>query len=496
MEFFLTNLINVCVLLSKKVEKCSFHVNQIQDQVYFAKLGLLNNYFWFCLLIFFFILISIILYLKKKITYRVEVFFILFNFFLILLTILLFKNNIPFTDTWYELDFLINSSQKTYLLTKFDNFLFGFRPIHLLIFNYFNLNYDLIIYLNIFIFYLSAFILILLIDKSNAKKFMLLFLLILFSGKWFNIFYEPVNIVWTINFLLTLCFCYLLLFKKNLIINISIIIILFLSIINFKASFVTIMFSIFYGLFVEKKIRDKLVFILSPIFLLLIVNHFLEINTVRIIDKNIFNPINYIPNTNILLILKNFISMQSIVFFPYIKYSVNASFFFSLFQNLLIIFYLLKNQNLMNNFNNFIKNNPIMIIGILGCFTTSLVKQDIIQIRYFSFSLLYQIGFMLFIINNYNFLNNLKKFLLFRNFLLITFFLNLIFFHQGIHFALSKFTVYAKSLECLKINDDDKLCESYIYEKTFYNDKNFDKEKFNNIIIFLKKNNLTFFRNL
>lgn len=150
----------------------------------------------------------------------------------------------------------------------------------------------------------------------------------------------------------------------------------------------------------------------------------------------------------------------------------------------------------MNNFYNFIKNNPFMIIGILGCFTISLVKQDIIQIRYFSFSLLYQIGFIFFIVNNYDFLNSLKKYLLFRNFLLIAFFLNLIFFHQGIHFALSKFTVYAKSLECLKINDDGKSCESYIYEKTFYDDKNFNKEKFDDIINFLKKNNLTIFKNL
>ena len=47
-----------------------------------------------------------------------------------------------------------------------------------------------------------------------------------------------------------------------------------------------------------------------------------------------------------------------------------------------------------------------------------------------------------------------------------------------------------------KFNDDGKSCESYIYEKNFYNDKNFNKEKFDDINNFLKKNNLTIFKNL
>ena len=68
-----------------------------------------------------------------------------------------------------------------------------------------------------------------------------------------------------------------------------------------------------------------------------------------------------------------------------------------------------------------------MIIGLIGCLPTSLVKQDIIQIRYFSYSLIYQIGFIFFIVNNFNFLTNIKNYIFIKNFLLITFFVNLFF---------------------------------------------------------------------
>ena len=105
-------------------------------------------------------------------------------------------------------------------------------------------------------------------------------------------------------------------------------------------------------------------------------------------------------------------------------------------------------------------------------------------------------GFIFFIVNNFNFLTVLKKYLLIRNFLLVTFFLNLLFFHQGIHFAISKFTIYTKTYECLKNENNTIDCKNYIYNKTFYYDKSFERKKFDNIILFLKKNNFTIFGNL
>lgn len=496
MDLILKNLIDFCILLSNKAEKCEFHVYQIQDQIYFSKLSLEQNIYGIIFLLIFFIILNFYILFKSRISYKKEILFILINFFFIFFTILIFKNNIPFTDTWYELDFLIETSQKNYIFTKFDKFLFGFRPFHILILNFFNLNYDVIIFLNICIFFSSAIILILLSDKNKSKNFLFLILLIFFSGKWFNIFYEPVNIVWTINFFLTLCFCFVLNCKRNLYANIGIIFILFLSIINFKASFITILFSVFYGIFVANKIKNKLIFVLSPIIIFLTINYFLDINSVKVEDINFFDLSNYIANTSILVIFKNFIAMQSIVFFPYIKYSVNISFIFSAFQNLLILYFIFNQRKFKENLKHFIKNNPLIIIGLIGCFTTSLVKEDIIQIRYFSYSLIYQIGFVFFIVNNFNFLTNIKNYIFIKNFLLITFFVNLFFFNQGIHFAISKFTVYAKTVQCLKKEIDIQNCKNYIYDKTFYNDKSFGRKKFDKIVMFLKKNNYSMFGDL
>ena len=90
----------------------------------------------------------------------------------------------------------------------------------------------------------------------------------------------------------------------------------------------------------SKLLFDDLVLILSPIFLLMITNYFVETNSTKTFDNSSFNPMNYIFSANIFLIFKNFISMQSIIYFPNVKYSLNFSFIFSIFQNLIIIFQL------------------------------------------------------------------------------------------------------------------------------------------------------------
>ena len=73
-------------------------------------------------------------------------------------------------------------------------------------------------------------------------------------------------------------------------------------------------------------------------------------------DKNSFNPINYIATTNLILILKNFIAMQSIIFFPYIKHSVILAFLFSIFQSFLIIYYIFNGDKFTANVSKFISN--------------------------------------------------------------------------------------------------------------------------------------------
>ena len=72
----------------------------------------------------------------------------------------------------------------------------------------------------------------------------------------------------------------------------------------------------------------------------------------------------------------------------FVKGASNISLIFSLFQNIIILYYLLRGPGILNNFNIFIKKNPLIVLGLFGCFITSFIKQDIIQIRYFSYSLI------------------------------------------------------------------------------------------------------------
>jgi hypothetical protein len=492
MDIILSNLLRLCVNLSSKPYKCYYYVSQLQDQLSYGKNSISNYILEISFIIFFFFLFFFYFHIKK-IKYNKILFLIILNFLLIILLIIIFKNNLPFTDTWYELEYLINNPKKLYILSTVDNFLFSFRIFHVILFDYFFLNYHLITYLHFIFFFFSFIALILIIIQNKALEHLLLFVLIFFSGKWLNIFYEPVNIVWTINFFLLLLFCYCIhneKSKKNLF---EIFLILALLIINFKASVAVIIFSVFYGFCILSNFKERIFFVTTPVFILFIVN--LVINSNLIADKEEINLLNYIPELNIYSILKNFFSIQSIIFFPFLEISKNLSFIISLIQNLVILNCIVSNKIYLK-IKYFFLDNPLLVLAAIGCLMTSFVKHDILQIRYFSFSLLYQLGFLIFIIKNYTFVKKQLLYTFYKYFLIITFIINFLFFNQGIHFALSKYTIYAKSLDCQKNNSAIQNCQNYIYDKTFYGDTSFGRDRFDKLLLFLKKNNLSIFKEL
>ena len=127
-----------------------------------------------------------------------------------------------------------------------------FRVLHVVIYKYFNLDYYLIIILNFLLSILSFFLLKNYLEKINLKDFIFIFILIYFSGKWFVVFFEPVNIAWTINFILILAFIYLKDIKHSFFKFISLTFIYLISFINFKAGIVLLSYSIIYGLFLKE----------------------------------------------------------------------------------------------------------------------------------------------------------------------------------------------------------------------------------------------------
>jgi hypothetical protein len=493
MEFFISNLTYFCKNLSHKPTKCVEYINQILDTINFTNISIVNNLLEILFIIILFLLISFLILIKKDLKKKFLNIFVIFNFFLLIFLIIFFQNKLPFTDSWYELRDLVNHPTQEYLFTKIDYFLFSFRFFHAVLLNNFFLNYHLITYINFIIYFISFFILILIIKKNKLTEYLLFFVLIFFNGKWINILYEPVNIVWTINFLLLLVYSYLFKNKNNLKFFFWIFIVLFLLIINFKASVVVVLFSIFYGLFILNQTKTRIFFITAPLFILLLVHLFT--NYYAPLHDSKANLENYIPTFNFILILKNLLSIQSIVFFPFLKVSIYLSFAVSALQNLLIFRFLIKKKNI-SNVKSFFSENPMLILGYLGCFLVSFAKDDILQIRYFSFSLLFQLGFFIFFIKNYNFLLNGKLYNYMRNFLVLTYVVSFTFFNQGIYFALSKHAIYKKSLDCFQKELSFDNCKEYIYIKTFYNDPSFERENYDSLIIFLKKNSLSIFKEL
>ena len=489
----ISNLIYLCKSLSHKPTKCEDYIEQILDTINFASTSISNNILGILFVVITFIIIVFQILIKKKITNKPLNIFIIFNFFLIFFLIIFFQNKLPFTDSWYELRDLVMHPMQEYLFTKIDYFLFSFRFFHAILLNKFFLNYHLLTYVNFIVYFCSFIFLILLVKQNVSKKYLLLFVLIFFNGKWINILYEPVNIVWTINFLLLLVYSYLFKNKNNLKFFFWIFIVLFLLIINFKASVVVVLFSIFYGLFILNQTKTRIFFITAPLFILLLVHLFTNYHAPLHDSKA--NLENYIPTFNFILILKNLLSIQSIVFFPFLKVSIYLSFAMSALQNLLIFRFLIKKKNI-SNVKSFFSENPVLILGYLGCFLVSFAKDDILQIRYFSFSLLFQLGFFIFLIKNYNFLLNGKLYNYMRNFLVLTYVVSFTFFNQGIYFALSKHAIYKKSLDCFQKELSFDNCKEYIYIKTFYNDPSFERENYDSLIIFLKKNNLSIFKEL
>ena len=108
-------------------------------------------------LLAFFLLANIYCIFKKEDNYNLIFFINSVIFFSILI---LFPINIPFTDTYNELNSLFSNNIINYILLgkSGDGFLFSmFRVLHVVIYKYFNLDYYLIIILNFFCLFYHSF---------------------------------------------------------------------------------------------------------------------------------------------------------------------------------------------------------------------------------------------------------------------------------------------------------------------------------------------------
>jgi len=468
--------------------------NKLNDLIFF-----LENNILITTLLALFLLANIYFIFKKEDNYNL---IFLTNSVIFFTILILFPLNIPFTDTYNELNSLFSNNIKDYILLSNsgkseDGFLFSmFRVIHVVIYKYFSLNYYLIIILNFLLSILSFFLIRNYLEKMNLHDFIFIFILIYFSGKWFVVFFEPVNIVWTINFILILVFIYLKDIKHSFFKFISLTFVYLISFINFKAGIVLLSYSIIYGLFFKERKFKNFIFIAAPVIILL---YYVSTNLGEDVIENQSLFIEQIFQRDYFALISNFLATHLLVFtlsiFPTKIFAVIVV----LIQYLYLIRYSFFNEKkFLVNLQNLIIQNPFLIIGIMGCLLINLIRIDYNQSRYFSFSLLFQIGFLIFYLKNNN-LNKIKKkiknkYLIFL--FLCIYILNIFIPHQGFLFAFEKNLIYQKVKNCFIDKSNENDCLSEMFYLTFYDKEKISYKYFKNSIFILEKQKLSIFNEI
>lgn len=481
--------------------KNDFYIDQLIKNLDYLILISINN----LIIVVIFIVIIILLVhlsLKKQSAYY-SILFI--NILIFILILLIFPLNIPFTDTYNELNLLFSNNTKNYLLNvkHSEGFLFlFFRLLHVLIYKFFDLNYYIIININFLFFIFSIFLIIKYLEKLNLKNYIIFFILIYFNGKWFVHFYEPVNIVWTFNFFIIVLFIYIQQVKNIYIKKISLILLLACSILNFKAGIVLFIYSILYGIVCKDNLRNRLFYIISPIILFYLINNFVPVNSIhelKVTSSFNFALEKYIFSKNYLTLFSNFFALHALVLTPFIFPLKYLAITFVLVQYIFIVKKISsKTYKNFDNIRNFLITNPYIVIGVLGCLLISFAREDYNQSRYLTFPILFQLGFFILLIKN-DFFNKLKHLILRKIVTLIfilLYLLNLFVPHQGILFALGKNYIYKSVMECLINNKNNNTCLSEMFYLTFYDINNEHYKNFENSIYILRENKLSIFKNI
>ena len=339
------NLLTLCQQSSNNIERCPSFLNNIsfQKNIFFSSLTLENFFLFIFLFLILFIFLNKITILKTL--NKHVLMFINLNFSLFLFFIIVYPSNVPFTDTWQEINYLINLEKIIYLAQNANGHpFFGFRFFHYILYKYFSLNYSILHIINFIIYFFSCLLLFFYLSRLKNIYLIYTFLLILFSGKWLNILLEPVNIAWTINFILTIFFVISLNLKDHYYKYSILSLILLLAVSNFGGGVALLLYFIIYVCFIDKKYKVKIFLILPILFSLIFLTLFKYINTAIIktsIDKiNIIN----LFDINFLQFLKSYLGLSSSVYFPYLIFLKPVYVLTGLFQHLIILYFIFLNK--------------------------------------------------------------------------------------------------------------------------------------------------------
>lgn len=141
----------------------------------------------------------------------------------------------------------------------------------------------------------------------------------------------------------------------------------------------------------------------------------------------------------------------------------------------------------------FISNNPILIISIFTALLVAISRPEIsrfIQPRYVTISILFQIGFLLFLRDDLKrYLNKRYKNLFLTCALIYIFSIGTLTPYLGVHWQAKRSLVNYQLENCFKLNVSKFKCKDLAYEKLFYGGNWYSRSKFNKLmdILFIEK---------
>ncbi len=480
-------LINLCFLLDNtRKDKCNEFLNEFFEIFIF----IINSPIFF--LIFFLILFFVykIIFIKDK-ENNDKIIFSLGIFFLYILIVLNFRTNIPWVDDWEWIENLqlkkLSTLEWLFTPTNIHN-IFFIKLIFLIVDKFLNLNFEIFSFLSIII--LLVISLIIISKEKNIKKiYLILILLLIFSGKQFANISQASNIAWSVCFLYIVIFRYLI--TKNQILA-SILILIAPS--TFGLGYVIPLYVIFFIYFNQLKKNIKINYLIISIFSIFISNYLPQFFLSDIVVSNAnFNFINNILNFKFYL---TFFGVLSNVYLPWINGFAYLGFIISLIQIIIILTYFLKSYKEIGvkSFKIFFNENYFIVVGIIFAIIVSLTRSDaqtVVAARYSVGSIIFQIGFWIYLSKNQADIKFSKKILI--KLLMLYIFLSGIFFpYQGIHWQAKRSFENNKLIVCFKDNLTFENCAESAYQILFYNGKWYKYEDFVSQLKVLKQEKKSF----
>ena len=486
-------LLNICFFLDpSRKDKCSQFLNEILSTIGY----IVNSKLFFIILTLFILILIKLIFQKYNYKYNNYVISTLI-FFLFCLILYNFNTNLPWVDDWEwienlqteKLDIIIWLFQPTNIHN-----IFFVKLIFLINNNFFNLNFELFNYLSIILIFFITLI-FLKNEKIDNKIYLSLFVVLIFSGKQFANFSQASNIAWTICFFYIISFKYLFESKTALSI-ICCSILTFISPLTFGLGYVLPLFVLSFVYFFDLRSKVKIIYIIFSLAGVLIS---------YLLPKIIFNDLvgNTLDLNNLKVLLdfsfySTFFGVLANIYLPWIEGFAYAGTLIGFLQFLIIFLIEFKkiNQNIFLTITNFIKKNMFIILGLIFAFIVSIARSDtqtIVAARYSVGSIIFQIGFWLFV---YNEMQNyyIKNINLIKIISLYIFLSGLLFPYHGIHWQAKRHILNNIVLDCFKKNlkNETLICDKLAYDTLFYGGNWYDYDVFSKQIKILKNEKKSF----